>query len=178
MFIDTEKLTEQFTWWNKDWEAKIILKTILYSTAGVPNLQDGMPDDLRWSWCNNNRNKVHSKCNTLESSWNQPPRSTEKLSSMKWSLVTKRLGTTILQCFISSCEDNHWTIKQNKGSWVSHTHSLKMGFARKDFKETFWEDENILYLLICGCQILPNWKFAYNLNTLLYLNFTWTILEK
>ena len=24
-----------------------------------------MPDDLRWSLCNNNRNKVHKKCNAL-----------------------------------------------------------------------------------------------------------------
>ena len=37
---------------------------------GVPNLQDLMPDDLWWSWCNNN--KVHSKCNVLESSPNHP----------------------------------------------------------------------------------------------------------
>ena len=34
----------------------------------VLNLQDLMPEDLRWSWCNNNRNKVHKKCNWLESS--------------------------------------------------------------------------------------------------------------
>ena len=32
-----------------------------------------MPDDLRWSWCNNNRNKVHNQCDALESSWNHPP---------------------------------------------------------------------------------------------------------
>ena len=25
-----------------------------------------MPDDLRWSWCNNNRNKVCNKCNAFE----------------------------------------------------------------------------------------------------------------
>ena len=29
----------------------------------VPNLQDLMPDYLRWSRCNNNRNKMHNKCN-------------------------------------------------------------------------------------------------------------------
>ena len=29
-----------------------------------------MPDDLKWSWCNNNRNIVHSKCNAPESSPN------------------------------------------------------------------------------------------------------------
>ena len=39
----------------------------------VPNLQDLMPDDLRWSWCNNNRNQVHSECNEPESSWSLLP---------------------------------------------------------------------------------------------------------
>ena len=34
----------------------------------VPNLQDLMPDDLRWSWYNNN--KMQNKCN--ESSLNYP----------------------------------------------------------------------------------------------------------
>ena len=29
----------------------------------VPNLQDLMPDYLRWSQCNNNRNKMRYKCN-------------------------------------------------------------------------------------------------------------------
>ena len=29
----------------------------LHFRSGVPNLQDLMPDDLRWSWCNNNGNK-------------------------------------------------------------------------------------------------------------------------
>ena len=43
------------------------------SKAGVPNLWDLMPDDLRGNWCNNNRNKVHNKCNVLESSWKHPP---------------------------------------------------------------------------------------------------------
>ena len=45
----------------------------LSSKSGVPNLWDLMPDDLRWSWCNNYRNKVHNKCNVLESSWNHLP---------------------------------------------------------------------------------------------------------
>ena len=38
--------------------------------AGVPNLWDQISDDLSWSWCNNNKNKVHNKCNAFESSWN------------------------------------------------------------------------------------------------------------
>ena len=41
--------------------------------AGVLNLQDLISDDLRYTWCNNNRNKMHNKCNVLESSPNQPP---------------------------------------------------------------------------------------------------------
>ena len=39
---------------------------ILFST-GAPNLWDLMPDDLRWNRCNDNRNKIHSKCKMLES---------------------------------------------------------------------------------------------------------------
>ena len=42
------------------------------SKEGVPNLWDLMPDDLRWSRCNNNRNKVQNKCNVLESPQNLP----------------------------------------------------------------------------------------------------------
>ena len=36
------------------------------------HVQDLMPDDLRQSWHNNNRNKVHNKHNASESSWNHP----------------------------------------------------------------------------------------------------------
>ena len=32
-----------------------------YATWRLPNLWDLTPDDLMWSWCNNNRNKVHSR---------------------------------------------------------------------------------------------------------------------
>ena len=37
-------------------------------TGGVPNLQDSMPEDLRRSYCNSDRNKVRNKCIVLESS--------------------------------------------------------------------------------------------------------------
>ena len=40
--------------------------------SGVPNPQDLMPDDLRWSWCDNSRNKVHIQRTALESSWKRP----------------------------------------------------------------------------------------------------------
>ena len=58
---------------------------VLFSKVGVPNLQDLIPDDLRWSWCNNKRNKAHNKCNALESSPNHPlpPQDVEKLSTTR-----------------------------------------------------------------------------------------------
>ena len=40
--------------------------------SGVLHFWDLMPDDLRLSWCNDNRNQVHNKCNVVESSWNHP----------------------------------------------------------------------------------------------------------
>ena len=66
---------------------------------GVPNLQDLMPDDLRWNWCSNNRNKVHSKCNALESSQNHPPpQCVEKLPSTKLVPGAKKVGDCCLNC--------------------------------------------------------------------------------
>ena len=60
---------------------------------GSPNLQDIIPDDLKWSWCNNNRNKVYNKWNALESFWNHPPTpSVEKLSSTKPVPGAKKIG--------------------------------------------------------------------------------------
>ena len=50
------------------------LSSLLHGSCRLLYLRDAqpldlMPDDLRWSWCNNNnRNKAHNKCNVLESS--------------------------------------------------------------------------------------------------------------
>ena len=64
-----------------------------WTDARGPHLWDPVPDDLRWSWCNNNRNKVHDKCYALESSQNHPhPWSVEKLSSMKPVPDAKMVG--------------------------------------------------------------------------------------
>ena len=76
---------------------KTVVKKGRYSTlfrAGVPNLRDLMPDELRWNWCNNNRNKVDIKYNALESS----PHSSPWKNCLLWSrfLVLKRLGATSL----------------------------------------------------------------------------------
>ena len=51
--------------------SKSVVFTSFYTSLGSlisqdPNLWDLMPHDLRWSWCNNNRNKVHNKCNALK----------------------------------------------------------------------------------------------------------------
>ena len=57
--------------------------------TGVPSLQDLMPDDLRWSWCNNNRNKVHNTCNMLESSPNHRP---HPHPPVHWKIVSHEIG--------------------------------------------------------------------------------------
>ena len=68
-----------------NWWAFFLMEEEAVSRVGAPNLQDLMPDDLRWSWCNNNRNIVRNKCNAFEPSWNHPSplESVEKLSSAK-----------------------------------------------------------------------------------------------
>ena len=69
-----------------------------FPRPGVPSLWDLMSVDLSWNWCSNNRNKVHNKCNALESSQNHnpPPGLWENSLPRNWSLVPKRLGTTAL----------------------------------------------------------------------------------
>ena len=57
--------------------------------AEVPYLQDLMPSDLRWSWYKNNRNKVHNKCDELESFWNHPPPPPMEKLFTKQSIVLK-----------------------------------------------------------------------------------------
>ena len=54
----------------------------------IPNLWELMPDELKWSWCNNDRNRVHNACNSVESSRNHPlppPQSMEKIVFHKTS---------------------------------------------------------------------------------------------
>ena len=61
--------------------------------ARFSNLRDLMPEDLRWSWSNSNRNKVHNKCDVLESSpKHHPAPSMEKLSSIKPVPGAKKVG--------------------------------------------------------------------------------------
>ena len=64
-------------------------------SSRVHNLWDLMPDDLRWSWYYNNRNKVHSKCDALDSFWNIPHPLSPWKNCLPWnqSLVPKILET-------------------------------------------------------------------------------------
>ena len=66
----------------------------LFSRSGVPNLQDLMPDDLRWNWYKNNRNKEHNECKVLESSRNHSSwhQFMGKLFSMKLAPGAKGWG--------------------------------------------------------------------------------------
>ena len=97
----------KWVWRNMSWEWSSFLslpfpresqRSQRLFKAEVSNLWDLMPHDLRWSWCNNSRHKVHNKCNELESSPNHPSttsRFVEKLSPMKpvpGFMVSKRLG--------------------------------------------------------------------------------------
>ena len=90
--------------------------------AGVPNLRDLMPGDLRWSWFNNNSNKV-DKCNVLESSRNHFPLlgPWKNCLPRSQSLVPKMLGTTALQELAPSFyRDENWGIgKSNVFSKVT-----------------------------------------------------------
>ena len=82
-----------------------------------------MPDNLRWSWCNSNRNKVSNECNVLESFWNHPPTPGlwKNYLPQNWSLVPKRLRTAALSdvegagsqpCMVSQMmclvKNHHW----------------------------------------------------------------------
>ena len=66
----------------------LLCKIYLSFEAGVPNVWDLMPDDLRWSWCHNNRNKVHNKCDALEK-WSE----SESRSVVSTSLRPHRLNS-------------------------------------------------------------------------------------
>ena len=69
----------------------MMFRWIFCHLSGVPNLRDLMPDDLRWSWSGDNRDKVNVMC------LNQPETtpclwSVEKLSSTKLVPGAKKVG--------------------------------------------------------------------------------------
>ena len=53
--------------------SELLLMLLAFAVlSGVPNPRDLMPDDLKCNLCNNNRNKVHNKCDVFESFPNHP----------------------------------------------------------------------------------------------------------
>ena len=60
--------------------------------AGGCTLRDLMPDNLRWSWCNTDRNKVHNECHALEILKPSPAQTMEKWSSTKLVPGAKKIG--------------------------------------------------------------------------------------
>ena len=95
---------------------------MVYPNPGISKLQDLMPDDLGWTWCNNNnnRNEVYSKCKVLESSWKCPnPRFLEKLSSTKLVPSATKVGDGCLtQYRRCPCRKGEETQKYTQG----HSH--------------------------------------------------------
>lgn len=63
-----------------------------YTKPGSPHLWDLMPNDLRWSWCNKNRNKMHNRCNKAESSPRHPTSWWKNSSFMKPVPYAKMVG--------------------------------------------------------------------------------------
>ena len=55
------------------WRVQAIDFAVVFLSYLRISCKEGVPDlsDLRWSWCNN-RNKVHNKCNVLQSLRNHP----------------------------------------------------------------------------------------------------------
>ena len=102
----------------------------LGSRVGVPNLWDLMPDDLRWIWYNTNRNKVHNKCNALESSWNHPLAPSPWKNCLLWngSLVQKGLQIATLKhahpgggrgCFLRSSRGEGRALEGSAAEWLT-----------------------------------------------------------
>ena len=84
--------------WSMQWIHCLVRRSTweMHVMAGLSNLWELMPDDLKWSWCKNNRNKVYNKYNAVKLSWNHPSHWTmETFSSMKSALAPERLGTTV-----------------------------------------------------------------------------------
>ena len=96
--------------------------------VGVPSLQDLMSDDLR---CTSNRNKLHNKCNVLESSWNHPldPTLNPWKSGLpqNWSLAAKKVG------------DHHFKEKEK----ITHLRQVSLVLKKLFYLEPTWLSDYI-----------------------------------
>ena len=113
--------------------------------TGIPNLWDRMPDDLRWNWCNNNRNKVHNKSDALESSPTPTPLLPSPWKSclpQNQTLMSKSVGTGALEKSLSAAEENVFlsylllTDLRIKFTWDRLTKESKRKFNNVHMGET------------------------------------------
>ena len=110
------------------------------------------------SQCNNNRNKVHNKCNGLQSSWNHLPhsQSVEKLSSTKQVLGAKKVGDHSFKpvnsySFIIAATGNEYGIKST--NFIHHP--LYFSFPTGPPQRTYLLASNGRWLGF-GAKVLPN----------------------
>ena len=92
----------KFTFINDNWFVDVfcffgsVLRICSFHLGqGFSQPLDLISDDLRWHWCNTNRNKVHNTCNMLKLSPNHPSfllQSMEKLSSTKVTPGAIKIG--------------------------------------------------------------------------------------
>ena len=73
----------------------IYLSSIIYQ-IGAPNFQDLMPDDLRWRWCSNNRNKMDINIMHLNHPQTISPTPMSSTKPVGEKTVPEKLGTTDL----------------------------------------------------------------------------------
>ena len=77
---------------------------VIYSSS--PKHSVLRPDDLRWNWCNNNRNKVHNKCNVFKLSPHHSPNpSTPTLVHGK--IVSHKTGPSRVPVCVGACIGFH-----------------------------------------------------------------------
>ena len=109
-----------------------------------------MLDDLKWSWCNNNRNKVHSKCNALESSWNHPvSQSLEELSFRKPFLGAKKVGDCCYR--VMNEKELPDTVEPPYHPWTYFTGSL---FLRAEYTVISTHAFALVYLIHTNKEVL------------------------
>ena len=119
------------------------------SRIEVPNLQDLIPDEVKCSWCNNNRNKVHNKSDVLESSLNHRPR--RPLFSTKVVLGAVKVG----DCWSGGYMGMSYTKMQTTQVWGERgrkepptcallSGKFPLGFGRMRHVREWREDRGIL----------------------------------
>ena len=118
-------------------------KRSLSSHSVVPSLWDPVPEDLRWSWCNNNRNKARNKYNALESPPNHSPfpQSLEKFSSMKLIPDAENVGDNCIRwwalCWMWSdvvSNIRNLTVKRGEYGKANRHNSILISDAENTFK--------------------------------------------